>query len=98
MDSLAQPILVGVLVAVFTTLVTFTITVISGRGAIEKSVTKGIKVHEQVNHKDSLYTYVQKEIADHKADCNAPVRLRKIEKVVMAIYVQQGGRIEDLDI
>lgn len=87
-------ILTSSVVALVSVLLTFTFTTLASRSTIEKAV----KTHVEILHQDSLYQYVETELHKHKADCVASNKIEKIEKIVLAIYVRQGGNIEELDI
>lgn len=91
-------VMVGVIVAIISTLLTFTVTTISMRGSVRTETEAAVKNHVAILHQDSLYEYVEGAILKHKQDCGASAKLEKIEKVVLAIYVKQGGNIETLDI
>jgi len=91
---MSQIILTGSVVALVSVLLTFTFTTLASRSTIEKA----IKTHAQIYHQDSMYNYVETEIKEHKENCTASNKIEKIEKIVLAIYAKQGGKIEELDI
>ena len=94
MSTLAHPIIVGIVVALISALITYTVTSISTQGAIRKAAEIAVVTHERIKHQESFETM----LAHHKVECGAAEKLRKIEKVVLAIYARQGGKIEELDI
>lgn len=87
-------VLTSLVVALVSIILTFTLTTLANKGTIEKA----IQTHAQIYHQDSMYEYVENEIKDHKAECPALNKFEKIEKIVLAIYAKQGGKIEELDI
>lgn len=86
---MTNPVTVGIIVAIFSSLLTFTVT---------KVTSRTVRQHEEVFHQDSLYSYTEAEITKHRIACGASEKLKKIEKVVIAIFIKQGGNIEELDI
>jgi len=91
-------VIAGVIVAIVSALLTFTVTTLSMRGSVRTETEAAVNNHVAILHQDSLYEYVESAISKHKLDCGAAKKLEKIEKVVLAIYVKQGGNIETLDI
>lgn len=93
-----QPVITGVIVAVISALFTFMITTLAMRNGQKIEAEASVKTHVEIWHKETLRDYVDNAVKTHTIDCNADERLRKIEKVVLAIYIKQGGSINELDI
>lgn len=89
---MTNQIMAGVMIAIISSLLTYFISSISQRGALSNL----IKQHMQIWHQDSMYKYFETEIMKHKENCTAAQKIDKIEKIVIAIYMKQGGKIEDL--
>lgn len=95
---MSETILISIICSIFAALLTYFITTLTQRKAIAETMKAVIKQHEEVYHKDELVTHVKKAIIEHKATCEGSIQIKKIEKIVLAIYAQNGGKIETLDI
>lgn len=93
-----ETILIGIIVAVFSSLFTYVITSIVNRNSIYKVISEAFKQHEAVWHQQTVISTVKEAVSDHKKSCEGATKYAKIEKIVLAIYAKQGGKIEELDI
>lgn len=93
-----ETLLISILVAVFSTLLTYVITTIVNNKSFIKVLTDSFKQHEAVWHQQTMEKYVKDAVNEHKTSCDGFTKMSHIEKIVLAIYAKQGGKIEDLKI
>lgn len=99
---MTETILISIICSVFAALLTYFITSLTGKKsmveAVSSAVTTSIKHHEAVFHKDETASFVKNAINEHKINCAGASTIHKIEKVVLALFISNGGKIEDLDL
>lgn len=91
MNSFIIGILIAFTAALFTSLLTFTITTIAYRKLFKEMIYEALVSHEEKWHKDSMYHYVESEIDKHEKDCPAFQRFIAVEKAIYFLVVKAGG-------
>lgn len=90
--SIMQEIIAAVGITLVSSLLTYFITNIVQRDTYIAVVKELIEHHEKVWHK----TAVEDAIDYHKKNCEASQAMQQVREMVLALYIKQGGRIEDL--
>jgi len=98
MLSTAQALGFTAVSVLLTSLITYFITTLVNRSAYAAVAKSLVKHHEQIWHQDSMYAFVEKEIGKHTKNCEAAQDIKHVKNIVLAIYVKQGGKIEELKI
>ena len=91
-----EKILLVLATAAIVSLVNFFINSYGKKNSLHGIAREKIEVHEQVKHQDDVRTYTKNAIDFHKANCIGASDMKEVKKIVTAIYVKQGGNIEEL--
>lgn len=95
---MTETIFLTIVTASLSALVTYFFTTIVSKKASADIVKAIMAQHERLYHSDKMPDFVKMAIAEHKAHCDASNDIKKVVRVVLAIYAQGGGDIKDLDI
>lgn len=104
MQSITITVLVAILAAVFSALITYFIRSVSEKSKVEEltiaikaSIEGAIKHHEEVYHRDEVVAIVKEGIREHERHCIAPGKLEiifdKLEchNTALAFLVSKNG-------
>jgi hypothetical protein len=89
-------VIIGLVGAVFGALISFFVTTLTQRKMFSDMASHYVSIHEKIHHKDNMYEHVEGEIVKHKTNCGGSTKIDRIEKLVTALIIQLGGKIEDV--
>lgn len=95
---MSESIFVTIIVGIFSALLTYFITTIVNKGAIKKAMEEVIRQHEVMYHKDEMPSFVKKAVDEHKSSCAGAQDIKHIKKMVLAIYIKNGGDIKEFEL
>ena len=95
---MSETVMISIICSVFAALLTYLVTSLTGKKTMIDAMTTVIKQHESVYHKDELISYVKSAVNEHKTNCAGASEIHKIKNIVLAIYAQNGGKIENLNL
>jgi hypothetical protein len=95
MNGLLLGLMSAFIAALFTALLTFTITTLSNRKMFKEMVFEALKSHEDKLHQDSMYQYVKSEINEHTENCPASRRFIAVERAMIFLVSKAGGNPKD---
>lgn len=95
MNEVLRVLLIGIITAMFTSLLTFAISTIAYRRIFREMIKEALESHEEKWHQDSMYQYIEKEIEKHEIDCPAFQRFVAVEKAIVFLVVKAGGNPRD---
>lgn len=97
MAPLLQGIVIAIISMVFGSLLSFFISVLSQRKYFKEAVDGAIQSHIDINHQDSHYQHILKQIQDEKeAREKMELKVESIEKLMLFIVAKNGGELKDL--
>jgi len=92
MNPIMVGVLVGCLVAIFSSSLTFAITVMSKNKAVKNEVVLGIKTHRDIDHQKSI----TKEIKIHEKECKVREDYFVIKTALVFLVKEAGGNPNEM--